>query len=424
MASSRTHVQLGQILVDRGLLSAAELEEGLARQVIHGGRIGSNLVELGSVSIEAVADALSIQLGVPAADLQRLEIGAEALAVIPPKLCEKYKILPLRLDPGALHLAMQDPGRQDLISHLANALRVRIQPYVTPQLRLLYLLERYHGVERPRRYVRDASEGALDKRRAYLKPTVGPSPIRGGAAADPVPDRSRPSSGEAQPPSADTLAAAVLDDQAQEAVDTGTSQYELVYLDDASHKARPQTDLELIIDVSLDAQAKSPAPRVEATTLEALIGQLLRAQKGDEVVTRVVQPVLPDTTLSVLLLPRSELAVALAATGTALTAEQVRSLVVPLDVPSMIKTAFTEGRAVAGDASGDRLQVMMAAYLKAPPPVAACVVPISVGPSVANLLCVQFAAALNPRATELLGTLGQAASTAYTRIIGQRRGTS
>ena len=156
-------------------------------------------------------------------------------------------------------------------------------------------------------------------------------------------------------------------------------------------------------------------------TPQALVGRIVRAQTREEVVTGLVQPVLPDTSLSLLLLPRDNLAVALAATGTVLTAEQVRALVVPLDRPSLIKTALDERKPAVGSADDDRLQAMMAGYLEAPPPVSACVVPICLGRNVVNLLCVQFRSPADRQATKALGELADAAAAAYARLIGQRR---
>jgi hypothetical protein len=50
---------LGQYLKKRGLVSDEQLEEALGHQAVHGARLGTNLVELGFVSIEALAESLS-----------------------------------------------------------------------------------------------------------------------------------------------------------------------------------------------------------------------------------------------------------------------------------------------------------------------------------------------------------------------------
>ena len=45
-------MQLGDILVGRGLVNAADIEAALARQLTEGGRLGDNLVALGKIKPE------------------------------------------------------------------------------------------------------------------------------------------------------------------------------------------------------------------------------------------------------------------------------------------------------------------------------------------------------------------------------------
>src|SRR5215208_105393 len=45
-------MRIGQILVAAGRLSPAQLDEALRAQVLYGGRLGTNLVELGHVDLD------------------------------------------------------------------------------------------------------------------------------------------------------------------------------------------------------------------------------------------------------------------------------------------------------------------------------------------------------------------------------------
>ena len=56
---------LGELLVERGIVSAADIQKALAFQDQFGGRLGSILVRLGAVSEETLLPVLSDQLGVP-----------------------------------------------------------------------------------------------------------------------------------------------------------------------------------------------------------------------------------------------------------------------------------------------------------------------------------------------------------------------
>jgi len=63
-ASSVPWRPLGELFVDRGLISEAELETALAEQAATGRRLGEILVERGLVSGPALTSALMDQLGV------------------------------------------------------------------------------------------------------------------------------------------------------------------------------------------------------------------------------------------------------------------------------------------------------------------------------------------------------------------------
>src|SRR5436853_503273 len=56
---------LGDILVGRGLVGAADIEAALARQLTEGGRLGDNLIAMGLLTAEQLADVLNTAPAVP-----------------------------------------------------------------------------------------------------------------------------------------------------------------------------------------------------------------------------------------------------------------------------------------------------------------------------------------------------------------------
>lgn len=84
---------LGQLFVERGLLSEEHLEKALSDQAENGGRLGEKLVELGYVSGTALARLLAEQYGVELTldtgfgtglfgELERRQNGETPLAVV------------------------------------------------------------------------------------------------------------------------------------------------------------------------------------------------------------------------------------------------------------------------------------------------------------------------------------------------------
>ena len=58
-------MQLGDMLVARGLVTPADVEAALARQVKDGGRIGENLVAMGLVTADQIAACVNAAPAIP-----------------------------------------------------------------------------------------------------------------------------------------------------------------------------------------------------------------------------------------------------------------------------------------------------------------------------------------------------------------------
>lgn len=162
---------IGEALVKQGLITREHLKLALERQVVFGGRIGTNIVELGILQEEELAVFLSNHLKVPVAKPHELmSIDSEVTASLNPKIAEKYKVIPFRKDKNRLHVAMLDPKNIQGIEELRFVTGYDIIPYLATELRLLYALERFYGFKRDLRFVsvldqmrEDETEGAEEK---------------------------------------------------------------------------------------------------------------------------------------------------------------------------------------------------------------------------------------------------------------------
>ena len=112
---------LGEILIERGKLDAANLERALrAQETDKQVRIGAILVRAGMTAERDVVDALSAQLELPVVDVKdypELPVLEERVAV---RFIKEAKALPLREDAEQLVLAMADP----LDEYVINAFRL------------------------------------------------------------------------------------------------------------------------------------------------------------------------------------------------------------------------------------------------------------------------------------------------------------
>ena len=74
--------RLGDILIDSGFLTAAELAEALSAQQGTDKRLGEIIVEMGLLSELDILRAISSQYDIPIIDLQNVDIDTEATKIV------------------------------------------------------------------------------------------------------------------------------------------------------------------------------------------------------------------------------------------------------------------------------------------------------------------------------------------------------
>jgi hypothetical protein len=147
-------LKLGEALVKESLITREQLKLALERQVIFGGRIGTNVVELGILKERELAAFLSRFFRVPAADPALLAaVDSETVSCINRELAEKYKIVPFKKERNRLYVAMLEPRSMTSVDELRFITGYDIIPHAVTELRLLYALEKYYGTERDLRYI-------------------------------------------------------------------------------------------------------------------------------------------------------------------------------------------------------------------------------------------------------------------------------
>jgi hypothetical protein len=147
-------VKLGEMLIEAGLLTPVQLVEALKNQVNYGGRLGTNLIDMGYLEEEELDRFLSKKLGLPCAtDEQLRSVSPEIITLFPKELAERYNVIPLRRENKRLTLAMMDPSDLSVMDEISFVTGYFIIPLVAPELRLLMALEKHYDIKRDIRYV-------------------------------------------------------------------------------------------------------------------------------------------------------------------------------------------------------------------------------------------------------------------------------
>ena len=170
-------MKLGTLLLRNAAVTLTQLEAALRAQVLYGGRMGTNLVELGFLDLDGLSAYLGELYGLPVATPQLLDSAPrKVLDLMGPDICDLYGLLPLGFlppFPDALAIAMVDPRDDIALDAAHRKCGYAIAPYVIPELRALYYLEKHFGIARKARFIRAGTRRVLtiaDERRKTQPP--------------------------------------------------------------------------------------------------------------------------------------------------------------------------------------------------------------------------------------------------------------
>lgn len=123
--------RLGDVLIDAGLITEAQLARALAAQKESKRRLGDELIAQGVISEQGLIEALQMQLGIEFVDLSRGDLDPNMSRVISKNVARQYDVVPVRASCDEVHLAMADPLNFVAIEAVRTATRKRVIPLVS-----------------------------------------------------------------------------------------------------------------------------------------------------------------------------------------------------------------------------------------------------------------------------------------------------
>ena len=359
--------RLGELLVAAGLVTADQVERGLRAQVMWGGRLGTNLVELENLDLDALSKMLARQLRVPAALARHFEKGDRALqARLPAAMAERHRVVPL-VRIGAkqeqIAIAVMNPLDGPALSRIADALGVRpaqLVPSIAPELRIAYHLERVYQIPRDLRFLRPRnkavpaflhfevipvppdSEPELVLRTGTLelpvyRPPADPDAAEAEAEADeaaelePRPARPGTASGE--------LALALPDDDEDE--EEPDNRERRKYVRTIADEPSTESERQAVGRIALRRVAIAGAHGAAGETLVEATRAIRRSTDRDKVADLVMDAIdrfVPACDAAILLVKRGDVAIGWKGFGRGRGA--LPEIGVPLDQPSVVARAI------------------------------------------------------------------------------------
>ena len=120
--------QLGDILIEQGVITPLELDEALQRQRLTGEMMGRVLVSMGLCDEQDIVEALGVQQGMEPVDLTKLQIRDAVLRQVTADVAKFYNVVPIReQQDGVLVVAMADPLNLKTLDDLRQILGCEVR---------------------------------------------------------------------------------------------------------------------------------------------------------------------------------------------------------------------------------------------------------------------------------------------------------
>ncbi|HEX9022808.1 MAG TPA: ATPase, T2SS/T4P/T4SS family [Geobacteraceae bacterium] len=136
--------QLGVILIKAGEINKEGLERA-QREKREGESLVETLARLGMTREERVVRILAQHLGIDAVDLKEMPVPAGTVKFLPRELCEKSRMVPVKLDGRRLCLAMADPSDIYKLDNISLMTGLKVVPMAAPPSEILNLLHTVYG---------------------------------------------------------------------------------------------------------------------------------------------------------------------------------------------------------------------------------------------------------------------------------------
>jgi type IV pilus assembly protein PilB len=137
--------QLGELLIERGLITKAQLEKALEVQGAKGGLIGHILVVLGFTKEEEIAQALTVQYGFPYLPLENYELNKDIVKLIPENVARQYCLIAVDKIGDTLTVSMSNPLNIKAIEDIELLSKCTVQVFVSTMTDINKAIDKFYG---------------------------------------------------------------------------------------------------------------------------------------------------------------------------------------------------------------------------------------------------------------------------------------
>jgi type IV pilus assembly protein PilB len=139
--------QLGQILIEQGLITTVQLEQALEEHRKTPKSLGRVLIDLGMIKESDLVRALAEQVGLEFVDLNDYQIDPSSTTLLPDALARRYRAIPIGERDGKLLVAMSDPANVYALDDIRTITNRDVQPVVATAADVEAAIQRFAGMD-------------------------------------------------------------------------------------------------------------------------------------------------------------------------------------------------------------------------------------------------------------------------------------
>ncbi|HAJ57799.1 MAG TPA: hypothetical protein DCL35_08600 [Candidatus Omnitrophica bacterium] len=134
--------QLGELLIERKIITGEHLQKSLDYQKVNGGLVGEILVQLGFANEEDIAQVLTAQYGFPYLPLSNYDIDTDVINIVPVQVARQYCLMPIDKIGNNLTVAMSNPLNTQAIEDVETISKCVVQAFVSTTSDIRRAIER------------------------------------------------------------------------------------------------------------------------------------------------------------------------------------------------------------------------------------------------------------------------------------------
>jgi type IV pilus assembly protein PilB len=169
--------QLGQILIEQGLITPAQLEEALEEHRKTPKSLGRVLIDLGLIKEADLVRALAEQVGLEFVDLADYHIDPSSTTLLPDALARRYRAIPIGERDGKLLVAMSDPANVYALDDIRTITNRDVQPVVATAADVEQAIQKFSGMDGQVEALASQASEQLDTDDEQLEAALEEAPI-------------------------------------------------------------------------------------------------------------------------------------------------------------------------------------------------------------------------------------------------------